>query len=90
MTNPNLLPADADAMKSFPYAAKEDGSCEKLVDGKCSVYANRPLICNMERMYYKYYKPQNLPKAVFYNAAGSRCNQLIHLQGGTKFVETHV
>lgn len=85
----NMLPADKDAIKSFPYAAKPDGSCEKLVDGKCSVYATRPLICNMERMYYEYYKPQNVPKRDFYNLAALRCNSLILAAGLEQTVKMH-
>ena len=38
----------------FPYAAKEDGSCEMLKDGLCSVYENRPNICNIGFMKEKY------------------------------------
>ena len=33
----------------FPYSAKENGHCEKLVDNQCSVYDNRPMLCNIER-----------------------------------------
>ena len=38
------------ATDDFPYKANEDGSCEKLIDNKCSVYDNRPLLCDVERM----------------------------------------
>lgn len=34
---------------SFPYENK-DGVCEKLIDNKCSIYEDRPLICNIEKM----------------------------------------
>lgn len=35
------------AVESFPYKADEFGVCEKLVDNRCSVYENRPLMCNV-------------------------------------------
>ena len=47
----------------FPYKAKKDGSCEKLIDNRCSIYENRPDICNVEKVrrtlgkeYFEYYK----------------------------------
>ncbi len=38
----------------FPYGVKADGrSCEMLTDdNKCSVYLNRPDICNVDKQYY--------------------------------------
>ncbi len=85
----NMLPADRDAIKSFPYATKPDGSCEKLVNGKCSVYKNRPLICNMEAMYNKYYRLLNVPKRDLYNMAALRCNSLILAAGLKQTVKMH-
>jgi Fe-S-cluster containining protein len=79
-----MLPADRDAIQYFPYAVKADGSCEKFQDGKCTVYEKRPLICNMERMYNKYYRPANVPKKVFYDMAGNACNSLILQNGGSE------
>jgi Fe-S-cluster containining protein len=39
----------AEIIKAFPYETKEDGSCEKLVGNKCSVYEDRPMLCNIEK-----------------------------------------
>jgi Fe-S-cluster containining protein len=39
-----------EAVDAFPYKGDENGVCEKLVDNKCSVYEDRPLLCNIERM----------------------------------------
>ena len=33
----------------FPYS-HTNNVCEKLIDNKCSVYENRPLICNVEKV----------------------------------------
>ena len=47
----------------FPYKANKDGSCEKLVDNRCSIYETRPDICNVEKVrrvlgmeYFEYYE----------------------------------
>jgi Fe-S-cluster containining protein len=37
------------AIADFPYKTLPDGSCEKLVDNQCSVYEDRPLLCNLDR-----------------------------------------
>ena len=37
------------AIDLFPYKTNEDGSCEKMVDNQCSVYENRPLMCNIKQ-----------------------------------------
>ena len=43
-------PVFNDLISRFPYKLKEDGSCEMLTDsGLCSVYDQRPLLCNLKR-----------------------------------------
>ena len=38
-------------VSKFPYKTLEDGSCEKLTeDGLCSVYEDRPVMCNVKLM----------------------------------------
>lgn len=32
----------------FPHEIGEDGVCSKLVDNKCTVYDDRPLICRVD------------------------------------------
>jgi len=40
------------ALDDFPYEVRPDGTCDKLgKDMKCTVYENRPLACDMERLY---------------------------------------
>jgi len=34
---------------AFPYGTDVDGACMMLVDGQCSVYEDRPLLCDIER-----------------------------------------
>jgi Fe-S-cluster containining protein len=39
----------------FPYDILENGACSKLRDGICSIYSARPLICDIEAMYNKFW-----------------------------------
>ncbi len=39
------------AIAAFPYKIREDGSCEKMVGNRCSVYEDRPLMCDIERLH---------------------------------------
>lgn len=40
-----------DAGIPFPFKVDETGKCEKLgLDNKCTVYENRPDICNIDKM----------------------------------------
>ena len=41
------------AADDFPHRAI-DGVCEKLVDNQCSIYNDRPLLCNIKGLYEKY------------------------------------
>lgn len=34
----------------FPFGYDENGSCDKLINNQCSVYEERPLICNIDKM----------------------------------------
>lgn len=47
-------------IKAFPYKPTEQGDCEMLVDGKCSVYENRPLLCNVQKMTEVFYSDDPL------------------------------
>jgi Fe-S-cluster containining protein len=57
----------------FPYKWDENGVCEKLIDNKCSVYENRPVICNIDLIVELY----EMDKKKFYNDNIKICNQLI-------------
>lgn len=43
-------------LAQFPYDILESGACSKLKDDICLIYSSRPLICNMEAMYEKFWK----------------------------------
>jgi len=56
----------------FPYR-HTDGVCEKLVNNNCSVYENRPMICNVETMA----EVLKFNKSTFYKLNSKVCNDLI-------------
>jgi len=35
----------------FPYKPEKDGSCPMLKDNRCSVYKNRPLLCDFKKIF---------------------------------------
>ena len=57
--NVRMIPIDyiiTKTMADFPHGFDEHGKCDKLnADNTCSVYSTRPLICNVKRMFKKYY-----------------------------------
>ena len=57
----------------FPYKMLEDGSCEMLKDNQCSVYENRPLICNVELGG----KALGIKQDVWYKLMAEGCNKMI-------------
>lgn len=58
----------------FPYKWDAKGRCEKLMkDNRCSVYNNRPLLCNIDKLE----KISDLPTNMFYAMNISICNSII-------------
>lgn len=66
-----------EAVESFPYKADENGVCEMLVDNKCSVYNNRPLLCDVELMA----SMLGVPKDEWYHSNAKACNFMIKQAG---------
>ena len=62
------------ATDEFPYEAREDGSCEKLEDNRCTVYDNRPLLCDVNRMGDEPEMP--VDKETWFNMNYIGCKQL--------------
>ncbi len=60
----------------FPFT-HSDGVCEKLIDNKCSIYDNRPLLCNVEKMR----EVLGYSKKYFYKLNLKVCNELIKEAG---------
>lgn len=63
--------------KSFPYGVDESGACEKLVNNQCSVYENRPLVCNIAALA----DVQGIPRAEYFDLAAKACNFMIRNAG---------
>jgi len=64
----------------FPFGAKENGSCEKLgEDGRCTVYENRPDICNVEKSFETV--GAGMTKEQYYSLQGTCCNVMIKEAG---------
>ena len=75
MDNKSTLPQLQQFLVSkFPYKVLEYGSCEMLTsDNKCSVYDDRPLVCNIKLMN----KIHHIP----YEVTAKICNYLIEENG---------
>lgn len=65
------------AIDSFPYSTNADGICEKLVDNRCSVYAERPLLCKVDLLG----ELLNIDKSNWYAVNAQSCNRIIDLLG---------
>ena len=62
----------------FPYKWDETGRCEKLNDDNtCSVYDDRPLICNVEKMA----EFVDIPKEKFFKLNIDQCNFIMDKKG---------
>jgi Fe-S-cluster containining protein len=61
---------------TFPYK-HINGVCEKLVDNKCSVYDDRPLICNIDKMI----EYREFDKEEYYAENIAACNQIMDEDG---------
>ena len=71
-------PVLGELVERFPYKTREDGTCEMLTeDGRCSVYENRPLLCNIKLGGILLGIPQN--KWYQLNMVG--CNNMIRKAG---------
>ena len=57
----------------FPYKMLDDGSCEMLKDNQCSVYEDRPLICNIRLGG----KIMGIDQDVWYKLLAEGCNKMI-------------
>ncbi|WP_221435193.1 YkgJ family cysteine cluster protein [Paenibacillus anseongense] len=57
-----------------------DGTCIHFVDNLCAIYATRPLICNVEKMYESVFKKE-ISREEFFTINLSVCKQL-QIQAG--------
>ncbi len=67
-----------DDIKYFPYKWDKNGVCEMLTENnKCSVYDNRPTICNIDKMA----KTINANIPIYYEMNIQACNKMMDDDG---------
>lgn len=64
-----------DEIASFPYDINEDGSCSQLNGDICKVYQTRPLICNTDKMWEKYWS-KVMDRETWYKQTKLSCDKL--------------
>ena len=64
---------DKDSDFYFPYKWDENGVCENLIDNKCLIYEDRPLICNIDKLL----SLTNIPRKKFYKMNIVECNKMM-------------
>jgi Fe-S-cluster containining protein len=63
-------------LENFPFK-NINGVCEKYIDNKCSIYENRPWICNID----KGAEILGFNKEEFYKLNIQACNQMMDEDG---------
>ncbi len=71
------FPVLYNAVKEFPYDANEDGSCTMLKGNLCSVYDDRPLLCNIKKLG----ELSGYHESTWYSLNALTCNTLIEDAG---------
>ena len=80
MTSDN--PIMQEMLDRFPYKVDEEGKCEKLTeDGKCSVYYDRPLLCNIKKGALLLGIHDIIDVSNHYHMLAAGCNKLITDEG---------
>lgn len=68
-------------VRAFPFEVKGQ-TCSMYIEGKgCSVYNERPDICNIDKMYEKYYRYTGMSLKEYYSFNAAGCNILIDENG---------
>lgn len=70
-------PVMFNAIVDFPHDIREDGICSKFIDGKCSVYEDRPLLCNVQKLG----EAMGADLIGWYKANAMICNAMIEAAG---------
>lgn len=73
-----------DELASFPYDITDQGACTQLDPGGfCKVYMNRPLICNVDKMYEKFWTGI-MTRDEYYTQSHASCDKLRRRLHGSK------
>jgi len=65
------------AAEAFPYSWDESGCCTMLENNLCSVYDNRPLLCNVKELGSVYAVEAGVTLNDVYSLNARICNSLI-------------
>ncbi len=68
----NLFEIDRKELE-FPYKWNEKGECEKLINNMCSVYEQRPLLCNVGELQ----KLSGIEEKEFFEITKQSCHELM-------------
>lgn len=63
------------AIEAFPYKIMPDGSCEKMIGNRCSVYEDRPLLCDVDRQHKELDMPMSRQQWFAMNEKGCQSLQ---------------
>ena len=77
LAKPNPDPLIQLLIDKFPFETDSSGTCEMFVDGQCSVYDDRPLLCNV-KMGGVYL---GIEQKTWYSMLAMGCNELIDQYG---------
>ena len=68
-----------DILKKLGFPIQKDGSCGHLKNNLCSIYENRPDICNIDKLRGLYNKEYNvdITKKDWYISNSKCCNSMI-------------
>lgn len=69
------------AAAAFPYSWDETGSCVMLENNLCSIYASRPLLCNVKEISKQIAAELNSDLGTVYALTAAACNELITTYG---------
>lgn len=78
-----IILAERFGTEKFPYNHK-DGVCEKLVNNECSVYENRPTVCDVEKMKKFWCEMFNINEETYYKLSIFSCNKMMLEDGLSK------
>jgi Fe-S-cluster containining protein len=82
------LPDIIKDLAAFPYDLTESGGCSQLNPGGfCNVYQTRPVVCNTDSMFEKYWSTV-MTKEEYYRDSMASCNKLHAACGYNRMFDT--
>lgn len=67
-----------DKVPALQELADETGRCKFLdMNNRCSIYENRPAVCNVRWIYEHFFQPQGVSEEEYYAKTQEACNRLL-------------